>query len=145
MKTYTVKKDSVKKDWYVVDASGKTVGRLATRIAEVLIGKHKPQFSTNADAGDFVVVINADKVQFTGRKWTQKQYRRHSGYPGGLTEVKAVDMHSRYPTRVLELAVKGMLPKNKLRTPRMNKLKIYAGPEHPHAAQQPKPLEYTKG
>ncbi|GMU51155.1 MAG: 50S ribosomal protein L13 [Candidatus Xenobia bacterium] len=146
MDTYTVKTESVKKDWFIVDADGQTVGRLATRIAEVLIGKHKPEFSTHADVGDFVVVINAEKVRFTGRKWSQKLYRRHTnGRPGSLFEVQADEMHRKFPTRVLEHAVKGMLPKNKLRTPRMNKLKIYPGAEHPHKSQQPKALEYSKG
>lgn len=140
MKTLIVKTNEVQRQWYVVDASGQTVGRLATQIARVLIGKHKPEFSYNVNAGDFVVVVNADKVTFTGRKWTQKEYRHHSGYPGGLKSVTAASMLRKHPERILETAVRGMLPKNRLRDIRMTYLKVYAQPDHPHQAQQPQPL-----
>lgn len=126
--------------WYEVDAEGKTVGRLASEIAKVLIGKHKPTYSFNQDAGDFVVVTNAGKVNFTGKKLTDKIYRRHSRYPGGLKETQARDVLAKHPTRVLELAVRGMLPKNRLRDIRMTRFKVYEQANHPHAAQQPKQL-----
>lgn len=140
MKTYAVKADEIKKDWYVVDAEGKTLGRLATQIARVLTGKHKPTFSPHIDVGDFVVVLNADKVVLTGSKADAKEYTRHSRYPGGLKTVAYKDMLERFPDRVVRAAVGGMLPKNKLRAVRMRKLKVYTGCEHPHQAQQPKPL-----
>ncbi|KYP79669.1 50S ribosomal protein L13 [Ferroacidibacillus organovorans] len=138
--TYMAKPGAVERNWYVVDAAGKRVGRLATEIASVLRGKHKPEFTPHTDVGDFVVVVNAEKVVFTGKKLTDKGYFRHSGYPGGLREVKAIDMLRTHPERVLEAAVKGMLPKNSLGAQLYTKLKVYAGPEHPHQAQQPKPL-----
>jgi large subunit ribosomal protein L13 len=128
------------RQWFQVDAAGKTVGRLASEIAKVLIGKHKPTYSLNQDAGDFVVVVNADKVRFTGKKLTDKIYRHHSYYPGGLKSTQAKDVLAKHPTRVLELAVRGMLPKNRLRDIRMTRFKIYALPNHPHSAQQPKQL-----
>lgn len=140
MKTYAVKANEVKKDWYVVDAEGKTLGRLATQIARVLIGKHKPTFTPHMDVGDFVIVLNADKVVLTGSKATSKEYIRHSRYPGGLKTVAYSEMIARFPDRVIKAAVDGMLPKNKLRAVRMRKLKVYTGSTHPHQAQQPRPL-----
>lgn len=140
MKTYAVKADEVRKEWFVVDAEGQTLGRLATQIARVLIGKHKPTFSPHMDVGDFVVVLNADKVVVTGNKAESKEYIRHSRYPGGLKVVGFKDMLARHPERIIRGAVSGMLPKNKLRDVRLRKLKIYTGSEHPHAAQQPRPL-----
>lgn len=140
MKTYAVKADEVRKEWYVVDAEGQTLGRLATQIARVLIGKHKPTFSPHMDVGDFVVVLNADKVTLTGRKAEAKEYIRHSRYPGGLKVVAFKELLVHHPDRVIRAAVNGMLPKNKLRDVRMRKLKVYTGSEHPHQAQQPRPL-----
>lgn len=140
MKTYAVKANEIKKDWYVVDAEGKTLGRLATQIARVLIGKHKPTFTTHMDVGDCVIVVNADKVVLTGSKALKKEYISHSRYPGGLKTVAYGDMLVKFPERILRSAVNGMLPKNKLRAVRMRKLKIYTGSEHPHVAQQPRPL-----
>jgi large subunit ribosomal protein L13 len=125
----------------VVDAEGKTLGRLATGIAHVLRGKHKPDFSPSVDVGDYVIVVNAEKVQVTGRKLDQKMYYRHSGYPGGLKEISLRDQLAKHPTRVLTHAVRGMLPKNRLGRRMFKKLKVYAGPDHPHQAQQPKPLD----
>jgi large subunit ribosomal protein L13 len=141
VKTYVTKPGSVEREWYVVDAEGQTLGRLATRVASILRGKHKPQFSPAVDVGDFVIVVNAEKVQVTGRKLEQKKYYRHSGYPGGLSEITLADQLERHPTRVLKAAVKGMLPRNRLGRKMLKKLKVYAGPEHPHEAQGPKPLE----
>ncbi len=132
---------NVERKWYVVDAEGKTLGRLASQIAAILRGKHKPTFTPHVDCGDFVIVINAEKVHLTGKKMTQKIYRRHSGYPGGLKEIVAKDLLERRPTRALELAVKGMLPHNRLGRQMYRKLKVYAGPEHPHAAQKPEKLD----
>ena len=140
MKTYAVKANEVEREWFVVDAEGKTLGRLATQIATILKGKHKPIYSPHLDVGDYVIVINAEKVRVTGRKLEQKFYYRHSGYPAGLKSVSLKDQLSRHPTRVLEAAVRGMLPKNRLGRRMIKKLKIYAGPEHPHQAQQPKKL-----
>lgn len=137
MKTFHVKPTEVKRDWYQVDAEGKTVGRLATEIARVLIGKHKSYFSPHVDVGDFVVVTNVDKVVLTGKKPAQKMYRRHSGYPGGLKSTSAATMLDKHPARVLRFAVNGMLPKNRLRAKRINRLKLYASGTHPHAAQKP--------
>lgn len=141
MKTYITKPGSVERGWYIVDAEGKTLGRLASQIAAILRGKHKPQFSPSVDVGDFVVVVNAEKIRVTGRKMQQKKYYRHSGYPGGLREIKLADQLERHPTRVIKAAVKGMLPRNRLGRKMFKKLKVYAGPEHPHQAQQPKSLE----
>ena len=138
MKTVTAKPEDIQREWHVVDAAGQTVGRLATEIARVLAGKHKPSYSTHQDVGDFVVVVNADKVQFTGKKWTQKCYYHHSGHPGGLKETSARQMLVKNPERILELAVRGMLPKNRLRDQRMTRFKVYAQSNHPHVAQQPK-------
>ena len=141
MKTYVTKPGSVEQKWYVVDAEGKTLGRLSSQIAAILRGKHKPQYSPSVDVGDYVVVVNAGKVRVTGRKMQQKRYYRHSGYPGGLTEITLADQLERHPTRVLKAAVRGMLPRNRLGRKMLKKLKVYAGPEHPHEAQQPKSLE----
>jgi large subunit ribosomal protein L13 len=141
MKTYSAKPGEVTREWYLVDAEGKTLGRLATQIADTLRGKHKPQYTPHVDTGDFVVVVNAEKIQVTGSKLDQKRYYRHSGYPGGLRSRTLREQLERRPTEVLRVAVKGMLPKNRLARQQITKLKIYAGPEHPHDAQNPKPLE----
>ena len=141
-KTYSTKPTDIKRKWFVVDAQGKTLGRLATRVASVLIGKHKPEFAPHMDVGDFVIVVNADKIHVTGRKMDQKKYYRHSGYPGGLTEITLRDQLVRYPTRAVELAVRGMLPKNRLGRKMLRKLKVYASPEHPHGPQKPEWLEF---
>ncbi len=140
MKSYVPKRDEIEADWWVVDASGMTLGRLSTAVAERLRGKHKPSFTPFLDTGDHVIVINADKVVLTGRKWQQKVYRRHSGYPGGLTEIRADKMLARHPERIVENAVRGMLPKGPLGRKIARKLRVYAGDKHPHAAQQPKSL-----
>lgn len=141
MKTYTVKKGDIKREWYVVDAQGKTLGRLASGIAKILRGKHKPIYVPHLDCGDYVVVVNAEKVRVTGKKLDQKFYYRHSGYPGGLKSINLRDQLQKHPTRVLEAAVRGMLPKNRLGRAMIKKLKVYAGGSHPHQAQQPKVLE----
>jgi len=135
MKTYSTKVSDIKRDWHVFDASGKTLGRLATQIASLLMGKHKPIFSRHLDTGDFVVVINAEKVRVTGNKAKQKIYYRHSGYPGGLKSISLEKMMQTHPTRVIEHAVKGMLPHTKLGASMRKKLKVYAGDSHPHLAQ----------
>ncbi|WP_246604630.1 50S ribosomal protein L13 [Chloracidobacterium aggregatum] len=126
--------------WFLVDATGLTVGRLASQIAPILMGKHHPRYTTFMDMGDGVIVINAEKVVFRGNKWDQKLYRRHSGYPGGLRETTAKDLLARFPTRILQHAIVGMLPKTKLGRQMAKKLRIYAGPNHPHQAQRPEPL-----
>jgi large subunit ribosomal protein L13 len=141
MKTYSPKPEDIKKDWFVVDASGKILGRLATAIAHHLRGKHKPGYAPHMDTGDFIVVVNADKIAVTGAKMEQKKYYRHSGYIGGLKELTLREMMAKKPQAVLIKAVKGMLPKNKLSNQVIKKLKVYVGGEHPHAAQQPKALE----
>jgi large subunit ribosomal protein L13 len=141
MKTYSAKPGEVTREWYLVDAEGKTLGRLATQIADTLRGKRKPQYTPHVDTGDFVIVVNAEKIQVTGNKLDQKRYYRHSGYPGGLRSRTLREQLDRRPTEVLRTAVKGMLPKNRLARQQITKLKIYAGPEHPHEAQNPKPLE----
>lgn len=141
MKTYVTKPAEVERRWYVVDAEGKTLGRISSQIAAILRGKHKPIYSPSVDCGDFVIVINADKVAVSGRRMEDKMYYRHSGYPGGLREMTLREQLERYPTRPIELAVKGMLPKNRLGRKMIKKLKIYAGSEHPHQAQQPEVLE----
>ena len=140
-KTYATKPTDIERKWYVVDAQDETLGRLATRIAAILKGKHKPIYSPHMDVGDFVVVVNAEKIHVTGRKMEQKMYYRHSGYPGGLSEISLRDQLVKHPTRVVERAVWGMLPKNALGRQMFRKLKVYAGPEHPHAAQKPEVLE----
>jgi large subunit ribosomal protein L13 len=140
MKTYSAKPGEIQRDWYVVDAEGQTLGRLATQIAERLRGKGKPQFTPHVDTGDFVVVVNAEKIAVTGNKLDDKLYYRHSGYPGGLRQRSLREQLERVPAEVLRKAVKGMLPRNRLGRQQLTKLKIYAGPEHPHAAQEPKPF-----
>ncbi len=141
MKTYTAKPREIEQAWYVIDAEGRTLGRLATQIADLLRGKGKPQYTPHIDTGDFVVVVNAEKVHVTGKKMEQKLYHRHSGYPGGLRTRTLAEQLSRRPEEVLRKAVKGMLPKNKLAARQIVKLKIYAGPVHPHEAQNPIAIE----
>ena len=143
-KTQSAKKETVKRDWFIVDAEGEVVGRLASKIAHVLKGKHKPSYTPHVDTGDNVVVINADKVRFTGMKMDQKEYITFSGYPGGQKKAKASEMAAKKPTFIIEKAVKGMLPKNKLGRAMFKKLFVYEGSEHPHAAQQPEKLEFKK-
>lgn len=140
-RTYVTRKEDVQPEWYVVDAAGQTLGRLATRVASVLLGKHKPTYSPSVDNGDCVIVVNADKIHVTGRKLDDKMYYRHSGYPGGIKGMTLRDLLRKHPVRAVEYAVKGMLPKNRLGRQIFKKLKVYAGPDHPHQAQQPKPLE----
>ena len=137
MKTFTAKPETVKRDWFVVDAAGKTLGRLATEIASRLRGKHKPEYTPHVDTGDYIVVINAEKVHVTGNKAKAKTYYRHTGYPGGLRSMTFDKMLDHAPERIIESAVKGMLPKGPLGRAMYTKLKVYAGDEHPHAAQQP--------
>lgn len=141
MKTYSATAADRQRDWYVVDAEGKILGRMATQIATTLRGKHKPQYTPHTDVGDFVVVVNAEKVAVSGQKREAKKYWRHSGFPGGIRSRTLGEMLDRSPEDVIRLAVKGMLPRNKLARKQLLKLKIYAGPEHPHAAQQPEPME----
>ena len=140
MKTYNAKPGEIAREWYLVDAEGKTLGRLATQIAGTLRGKGKPQYTPHVDTGDFVIVVNAEKIAVTGNKLDQKRYYRHSGYPGGLRSRTLRDQLERRPTEVIRTAVKGMLPKNRLARQQLTKLKVYAGPEHPHSAQNPRPL-----
>ena len=140
MKTWNAKPGEVERRWYLVDADGKTLGRLATRIADTLRGKDKAQYTPHVDTGDFVVVVNAEKVAVTGQKLDQKRYYRHSGYPGGLRSRTLREQLDRQPTEVLRKAVKGMLPRNRLARAQLTKLKVYAGPDHPHQAQAPQPL-----
>lgn len=141
MRTFTQKQAEIERDWYVVDAEGQTLGRLASRIAPILKGKHKPVYTPHLDCGDYVIIVNAEKVRVTGRKLDQKFYYRHSGYPGGLKSISLRDQLNRYPERVLQAAIRGMLPKNKLGRRMIKKLKVYAGDAHPHEAQRPTPLE----
>jgi large subunit ribosomal protein L13 len=141
MRTPLLAKNDVNRTWYVVDAQGKTLGRLATRISRVLQGKHKPDYTPHADTGDFVVVVNAEKVHLTGKKWSDKIYYKHSQYPGGMTERTAGDIRAKHPTRLIEGAVRGMLPVNRLRANRLKRLRVFAGAEHEHTAQQPKELK----
>lgn len=141
MTTYAAKKDEVERSWYVVDAESKVLGRLATRVADVLRGKHKPIFTPYVDTGDFVVVINAEKVHLTGSKMDSKKYYRHSGYPGGLKVTTPVQLLRKKPEAIIKHAVKGMLPKTKLGRQQFRKLKVYAGKDHPHQAQQPSELK----
>ena len=141
MKTYTVTPGDIERRWYVVDAEGQTLGRLASRIAIILKGKHKPTYTPHADVGDYVIVINADKIHVTGRKLLQKMYHHHSGYPGGLRSFNLRDLLRRHPTRPIEFAVKGMLPKNRLGRRMFKKLRVYVGSDHPHQAQKPQVLE----
>ncbi|SKA81771.1 LSU ribosomal protein L13P [Paucidesulfovibrio gracilis DSM 16080] len=141
MKTYTPKPEDLSHDWIVVDATDKILGRLATEISRRLRGKHKPEFSNHMDSGDFVVVVNADKIKVTGNKLEQKRYYKHTGHPGGLKSKTLAEMMRIKPENVLMAAVKGMLPKNRLARKQLKKLKIYAGPNHPHEAQQPQTLD----
>jgi large subunit ribosomal protein L13 len=143
-KTYSPKPGDIQRDWFVVDADGQTLGRLASPIASILRGKHKPMFAPHMDCGDFVVVVNAGKVVVTGAKEQSKMYYRHSGFPGGLSEMSFAEMREKFPERIIEAAVRGMLPKNKLGRQIITKLKVYAGPDHPHAAQNPQPLQIGK-
>ena len=141
MKTYWTKEEDVERQWFVVDAEGQTLGRLASRIAAVLRGKHKPVYNPSVDTGDYVIVVNAEKIHTTGRRLDQKIYYSHSGYMGGLKERTLREQLAKYPERVIHAAVKGMLPKNVLGRQMIRKLKVYAGPGHPHQAQQPERLE----
>jgi large subunit ribosomal protein L13 len=141
MKTHSTKPSEIERQWYVVDAEGQTLGRLASEIAKILKGKHKPIYAPHLDTGDYVIVINAEKVHVTGHKMDQKMYYRHSGYPGGLTGLTLREQLDRHPTRVIRFAVRGMLPHNRLGRAMLGKLKVYAGDAHPHTAQQPRALE----
>ena len=141
MKTYVTKPAEIERKWYVVDAEGETLGRLASKIAVILRGKHKPIYSPSVDCGDYVIVLNAEKISVTGQRLDQKVYYRHSGYPGGIRSITLREQLEKHPTRPIELAVKGMLPKNKLGRKMLKKLKVYTGSEHPHQAQQPVQLE----
>ncbi len=141
MKTFMANESTITRKWYVVDAENKTLGRLATEVASVLKGKHKPTYTPHVDSGDYVVVINAEKINLTGKKWDQKMYYSHSGYNGGLKSTAAKDVMAKFPTRMVEKAIVGMLPHTKLGAKMAKKLFVYAGPEHKHAAQQPEKLE----
>lgn len=141
MKTFSAKKESVTRSWYLVDATDKTLGRLSTEIANRLRGKHKPEYTPHVDTGDYVVVVNAEKIRVTGNKTTDKVYHHHTGYPGGIKSITFDKLVEKAPEQIIEKAVKGMMPKNKLSSAMMSKLKIYAGSDHPHSAQQPQPLE----
>lgn len=140
MKSTMAKAKEVERKWYVVDAEDKVLGRLASEVASILRGKNKPIFTPHVDTGDFVIVVNADKIRLTGRKWDQKVHAYHTGYPGGRREISYKEMRDKHPERIVELAVKGMLPKNRLGRQMYKKLKVYAGAEHPHQAQQPEEL-----
>ncbi len=142
MKTLSIKKDEIKRDWYIVDASNQNLGRLASNIAQIIRGKHKPFYTPNLDMGDFVVVINAEKITLSGNKKNQKEYWRHTGYPGGQKVVDFKTMQEKYPERIVSSAVRGMLPHNRLGRKLFNHLKVYAGSNHPHDSQQPKKLEF---
>ncbi len=142
MRTFTPTPKDIERRWYVVDAEGKTLGRLASEIAKVLTGKNKPNYAAHIDVGDFVIVVNAAKVHVTGRKLDQKQYYRHTQYPGGLRSISLRDQLRRFPERVIQHAVKGMLPKNTVGKQQLSKLKVYGGESHPHQAQTPEPLEF---
>jgi len=141
MKTFVATPATAERNWYVVDATGRTLGRVATQIADALRGKRKPEYTPHIDTGDFVIVVNAEKIAVTGDKRTEKLYHRHSGYPGGLKSRTLQEMLDRRPEEVIRLAVRGMLPRNRLARKQLTKLKVYAGPDHPHAAQKPQPLE----
>ena len=142
MKTYSIKAEEIHKDWFVADADNKALGRLASKVAQILKGKHKPTYTPHMDMGDFVVVVNAEKIRVSGKKEMQKTYFSHSGYPGGTKEVDLYTMRRRFPERVIQNAVKGMLPHNRLGRQMMRNLKIYSGPDHPHSSQQPKVMEF---
>jgi large subunit ribosomal protein L13 len=141
MKTFVATPATRERNWLVVDATGQTLGRLATQIADALRGKRKPEYTPHCDVGDFVIVVNAEKITVTGKKREQKRYYRHSGYPGGLRSRTFEDMLERRPEEIIRLAVKGMLPRTRLGRAQLRKLKVYAGPDHPHAAQKPQPME----
>ena len=141
MKTYMARSEDIEKKWHIINAEGRTVGRLATKVATILRGKDKAQFTPHADCGDFVIVINADKLNLTGKKWSQKTYYRHSGYPGGLKSITAEKLLEKEPEEILKKAVWGMLPKNRWQKKLIKRLKIYTGNEHPHTAQMPEVLE----
>ncbi|HJL61964.1 MAG TPA: 50S ribosomal protein L13 [Pseudomonadales bacterium] len=141
MKTYSANKETVKRNWYVVDASDKVLGRMATEIANRLRGKHKAEYTPHVDTGDYIVVVNAEKVKVTGNKARDKTYYHHTGYPGGIKSITFEKLQDKAPEKVIEVAVKGMMPKNKLSRAMLSKLKVYAGNDHPHAAQQPQALE----
>ncbi len=141
MKTYSAKPESVRREWYIVDATDKVLGRLATEVARRLRGKHKPEYTPHVDTGDYIVVVNADKVRVTGNKATDKLYHHHTGFPGGIREINFEKQLAKHPERIIESAVRGMLPKNALGRAMYKKLKIYKGPDHVHQAQQPKTLE----
>jgi large subunit ribosomal protein L13 len=141
MKTFVATPANRERNWLVIDASGKTLGRLATQVADALRGKRKPEYTPHCDVGDFVIVVNAEKITVTGNKREQKRYYRHSGYPGGLRSRTLGDMLERRPEEVIRSAVKGMLPRTRLGRAQLRKLRVYAGPDHPHAAQKPEPLE----
>src|SRR3954447_18579436 len=143
VKTYVANSTTRERNWYVVDATGQTLGRLATQIADALRGERKPEYTPHVDTGDFVIVVNAEKIAVTGNKRAEKRYYRHSGYPGGLKSRTLEEMLERRPEEVIRLAVKGMLPRNRLARQQLRKLKVYAGPDHPHAAQKPQSLEVT--
>jgi large subunit ribosomal protein L13 len=145
MKTWNAKPGEVERRWYLVDADGKTLGRLATRVADTLRGKDKAQYTPHVDTGDFVVIVNAEKIAVTGNKLDDKRYYRHSGYPGGIRSRTLREELERRPTEVIRKAVKGMLPRNRLGRAQLTKLKVYAGPDHPHAAQAPQPLKLENG
>jgi large subunit ribosomal protein L13 len=141
MKTYVATPVTRERNWLVIDATGKTLGRLATQIADALRGKRKPEYTPHVDVGDFVIVVNAEKISVTGKKREEKRYYRHSGYPGGLRSRTLEEVLARRPEEVIRRAVKGMLPRNRLGRAQLRKLKVYAGPDHPHAAQKPEPME----
>lgn len=141
MKTFSAKSETVKRDWYVIDAEGKTLGRLATEVARRLRGKHKAEYTPHVDTGDYIIVVNAEKVTVTGNKTSDKMYYSHTGYPGGIREINFEKLQARKPEMIIEKAVKGMLPRNPLGRAMFRKLKVYAGENHNHAAQQPQPLE----
>ena len=141
MKTISVRKEDVRHGWYIIDAADKTLGRISTEIANRLRGKHKPEYTPHVDTGDYIVVVNAEKVKVTGNKATDKNYYHHTGFPGGIKSINFEKLIEKAPERVIQMAVKGMMPKNKLSRSMLNKLKVYAGNDHPHAAQQPQPLE----
>ena len=142
MKTYMAGAGQLKKKWYIIDAKGKVLGRLATEVSRILTGKNKPTYTPFTDTGDYVIIVNADQVVLTGKKWTDKKYRYHTGYPGGLKEVAYKDLLKKHPTKLVELAVKGMLPKNSLGRAMYTKLHVYAGPDHKHQAQKPEVLTF---
>ncbi|MFP6806882.1 MAG: 50S ribosomal protein L13 [Pseudomonadales bacterium] len=141
MKTYSARKEDVKHEWFVVDATDKTLGRMSTEIANRLRGKHKAEYTPHVDTGDYIVVVNAEKIKVTGKKATDKTYYHHTGYPGGIKSITFDKLLDKAPERIIQMAVKGMMPKNKLSRAMLSKLKVYAGNDHPHSAQQPQPLE----